>query len=77
MTNDKVFTPEEYQRLVLVAIGKTGATKEQIAMFIGRCAEMRTGASLLNMLLDGRLEVTGYSENDFHVGIASGEERAA
>ncbi len=67
--DDSVFTEAEYQELIRFAVGRNGATKQQIALFISRFEDMKTSEALLRLLRAGKVEVTGYTEDDFHIGL--------
>ena len=60
-----LFTKQEYQELIRVATGETGATQEQVFWFIRQCEELRASALTLELILSNLIEVKDITEHDF------------
>ena len=59
----QLFTDEEHQHLLLVAMGRSGATEEQLK-FVDLCERMRVDALLLENILRDPVMVVGYNDED-------------
>jgi hypothetical protein len=56
------FTEEEFDTLLLAA-GKHGATDEEMATFLNWARKTKIKATLLDLILQGDLEISGYKDD--------------
>lgn len=52
---------------MVVALGETGATREQVYWFIQQCERMKVEALFLETLLSGMVNVSNISKDNFSV----------
>ena len=60
---------------MVVALGETGATREQVYWFIKQCEDMKAQALILETLLSGVVNVSNISKDNFTVSRRSAPPR--
>jgi hypothetical protein len=67
MVDKQLFTDAGLPELMVVALGETGATREQVYWFIQQCERMKVEALFLETLLSGMVNVSNISKTTFRL----------